>query len=78
MGTSKAIIIGSIIIAGAIIFAPQIQALFATEARAEVAGMDSYDLRTDYDFKKAVERIVEDCHIYGEAEDGDIDAYISC
>ena len=27
---------------------------------ADVAGMDSYDLRTDYDFKSAVENIVGD------------------
>ena len=29
------------------------------EAKAEVAGMSAYDLRTDYDFKKAVRRVVE-------------------
>ena len=34
--------------------------LYIPEAQAEVAGMDSYDLRTDYDFKKAVEYIAED------------------
>ena len=35
-------------------------------ARAEVAGMDSYDLRYDYDFKRAVQSIVEDCTVDGE------------
>ena len=33
------------------------------EVNAEVAGMDSYDLKYDYDFKKAVESIVEDCEV---------------
>lgn len=33
-------------------------------AGAEVAGMNSYDLKYDYDFKRAVEMIVEDnCEI---------------
>ena len=33
-------------------------------AKAEVAGMNSYDLKYDYDFKRAVEMIVEDnCEI---------------
>ena len=39
-------------------------------AKAEVAGMDSYDLKYDWDFKKAVQSIVEDCSVDGE--------YISC
>ena len=33
--------------------------LYVPEANAEVAGMDSYELRTDYDFKKAVKYVVE-------------------
>ena len=32
-------------------------------AKAEVAGMDSYDLKYDYDFKHAVEDIIEDCRV---------------
>ena len=33
---------------------------------AEVAGMDSYDLKYDYDFKNAVRMVVEDsCNIVG-------------
>ena len=37
---------------------------------AEVAGMDYYDLKSDYDFKKAVRRVVEN---YCESDsDGDI------
>lgn len=35
---------------------------------AEVAGMNYYDLKYDYDFKKAVENIVEGCSVdsYGD------------
>ena len=34
-----------------------------TTARAEVAGMDYSDLKSDYDFKKAVKYIVESCTV---------------
>ena len=34
--------------------------LYIPEAQAEVAGMDSWDLRSDYDFKKAVKHVVTD------------------
>ena len=51
--------------------------LYIPEANAEVAGMDQFDLRMDYDFKKAViyliendyqieyaiEDIIEDCDV---------------
>ena len=43
--------------------------LYLPEASAEVDGMDSYDLRTDYDFREAVEDVVEDCSVYGEIHD---------
>ena len=33
--------------------------LYVPEANAEVSGMDYYELRTDYDFKKAVKYVVE-------------------
>jgi hypothetical protein len=36
------------------------------KARAAVAGMDSSDLRSDSDFRRAVENIVEDCKVDGE------------
>lgn len=37
---------------------------FVQPANAEVAGMDSWDLKTDYDFKRAVKEIISsDCHI---------------
>ena len=40
------------------------------KVKADVAGMSWYDLKHDYDFKKAVKRVVED---YCESEsDGDI------
>jgi hypothetical protein len=38
------------------------------KARAEVAGVDYSDLKSDSDFRRAVEDIVEDCH----ADSGDI------
>ena len=38
----------------------------STSVQAKVAGMDSYRLSNDYDFKSAVERIVEDCKVDGE------------
>ena len=40
---------------------------FISAANAEVAGMDYYDLKSDYDFKKAVRRIVENCSVDGES-----------
>ena len=57
--------------------------LYIPEASADVAGMNQFDLRRDYDFKKAVrylieydydiedsiEDIIEDCEVsYGEIE----------
>lgn len=39
---------------------------FVQPANAEVAGMDSWDLKHDYDFKKAVKDVISsDCHISG-------------
>jgi hypothetical protein len=40
------------------------------EVRAEVAGMDYWDLKSDYDFKKAVKRIVNNCSVEGGYVDG--------
>jgi hypothetical protein len=39
-------------------------------AQAEVAGMDYFALRTDYDFKKAVRHVVEDCDVSGYVDGG--------
>tara|TARA_R110001632_G_scaffold65294_2_gene154777 strand:+ start:2609 stop:2830 length:222 start_codon:yes stop_codon:yes gene_type:complete len=41
-------------------------------AQAEVGGMGYYELRNDYDFKKAVKWIVIDCMSNGEG------FYLSC
>jgi hypothetical protein len=40
-----------------------------SNANAEVAGMNSFELRLDYDFKSAVMRIVEDCKVIGSKID---------
>ena len=37
--------------------------LYIPQAHAEVAGMDAYDLKSDYDFKRAVKSIVENCSV---------------
>ena len=68
--TSQSIIIVAVIIALAILFrADDSFSLFANEAKAEVAGMDYFDLRSDYDFKRAVRYIVEDCEVSGYVDD---------
>ena len=41
--------------------------LIVPYAIVEVAGMNSYDLESDYDFKRAVESIVEDCTVSDES-----------
>lgn len=46
--------------------------------QAEVAGMDYYDLKGDYDFKKAVRRIVENCSVDGYVDDATVYSSISC
>ena len=43
--------------------------LIINSVNADVAGMDYYDLRTDYDFKKAVRYIIESCDITGHVDD---------
>lgn len=43
---------------------------YMAPAQAEVAGMDYFDLRTDYDFKKAVRHVVEDCDVSGYVDGG--------
>ena len=44
--------------------------LISSEAKAAVGGTGYYDLKSDWDFKRAVKSIVENCSV-----DGD---YISC
>jgi hypothetical protein len=38
---------------------------FVSEAKADINGMDYYDLKSDYDFVKAVKYVVtENCHTH--------------
>ena len=38
---------------------------FVSEAKADIYGMDYYDLKSDYDFVKAVKYVVtENCHTH--------------
>ena len=55
--TPKAILIGSFMITLAVLF--RIDAAVIEEAKAEVAGMNYMALKSDYDFKKAVGKVVE-------------------
>ena len=74
----RAILIGSFLIALAILLKED-ESVIVPKANAEVAGMDSYDLRYDYDFKHAVKSIVEDCDITGYVDDEYLyDTDISC
>ena len=76
--TPKAILLGFIFIAWAI-FLKVDESLVVSEAKAEVAGMDSWDLQMDFDFKQAVEYIVESCDVSGYVDDGYLySADISC
>jgi hypothetical protein len=59
--TPKAILIGSLMIASAVLF--RVDGAIIEEANAEVAGMNHKDLRKDKDFKKAVIYLVEKCEI---------------
>jgi hypothetical protein len=68
--TPKAILIGSLAIALAVLFRVDDTSIVLQEAKAEVAGMDYSDLRRDRDFQKAVAYIVESCTVDGYV-DGD-------
>lgn len=79
MSVPRAIIAGSSIIALSILFRADESFSIIEEANAEVAGMDAYDLKYDYDFKKGVQAVVEDCDVSGEVDSyGDVDASIDC
>ena len=52
--------------------------LYIPEAEAEVAGMDSYDLQYDYDFKDAVETIIEECTFSGTVQNDWVYVNTSC
>lgn len=64
-----AVLISCSLLALAIVFSSGDMS-FTPSAAAEVAGMDAYDLRLDYDFKRAVQHIVEQCHVSGYADEG--------
>ena len=68
-------------VAGDLVQSPNIP--FIGNAAAEVAGMNRYDLKYDWDFRSAVKDVVEDCDISVEIYDYgsgvvDLDADISC
>ena len=52
--------------------------LYIPEAKAEVAGMDSYELKYDYDFKDAVQGIVEECSFSGDLDYTDVHISVNC
>jgi len=61
----KSILIGFALIALSIASIPYSN-LIVPKAYANVAGMDYYDLKSDYDFKKAVKQVVSaSCRVQG-------------
>ena len=61
----KSILIGFALIALSIASIPYSN-LIVPKAYADVAGMDYYDLKSDYDFKKAVKSVVSlNCRAQG-------------
>ena len=67
--TPKSILIGSFMIAVSILYTNGFNFSIIPKVNAEVDGMDVNDLENDYDFKYAVERIIEDCEVDGEEID---------
>ena len=59
MTTPKAILISALLLVLAILFRPG-GISYIDSARADVAGMSYYELKLDYDFKRAVRSIIED------------------
>ena len=84
--TPIAVLIGSFIIASAILLRVDITAPIIGTAHADVAGMGYYSLQSDDDFKKAVRHVVEnycvlsdDVVYLGSDTWGNLrDTYISC
>ena len=65
--TPKSILIGFALIALSIASIPYSN-LIVPKAYADVAGMDYYDLKSDYDFKKAVKQVVENnCYLWDDS-----------
>ena len=67
--TPKSILIGFFMIAVSILYTNGFNFSIIPKVNAEVDGMDVNDLENDYDFKYAVERIIEDCEVDGEEID---------
>lgn len=62
--TPVALLIGSVLIASAILLRISFVDLFITEVKAEVDGMNSIELQNDYDFENAVKDIINnDCNV---------------
>ena len=59
--TPKSILIGSLMIAGSILYSNGFNFSIIPEVKAKVAGMDSRDLRKDPDFRSAVGSVVNQC-----------------
>ncbi len=72
----RSILMGLALVALAIFFRLDDSSLLIAEAKAEVAGMNYYELRSDYDFKRAVKSIAEDV-AEDVAKDVAEDCYVS-
>ena len=79
LNNAKAILIGSFVIALAVLARIDDISLFVAEAQADVVGMSHHELRRDRDFKKAVQHIVENCTVNGYVDSDYLyDTNISC
>ena len=67
--TPKSILIGFFMIAVSILYTNGFNFSIIPKVNAEVAGMDEWDLKSDRDFVRAVEDIIEDCEVDGEEID---------
>lgn len=65
--TPKSILIGLTLIALSIFF--RMDETFIQNVKADVAGMNYRELSHDYDFKQAVESIIENCDVSGYVDD---------
>ena len=72
----KAILIGSFMIAISIVYTNGFNFSIISKVKAEVGGMDYSDLKSDRDFRKAVQYIVENSgYITSEGVKGIIEDY---
>ena len=76
--TPSAILISALLLALTILLRPD-GIPYIDSAKADVAGMNRYDLKLDWDFKNAVKDIVENCDVTGHVDDGYLySADVSC